>query len=176
MLDIYDSTARYQPRNTVLDEHITHSDPVLVESAWVDSIDPKPPDESTKGNITDTDTNADTIDPDRLATEYRYHLRVKALKLDRTGNIKEKQFQPVEGLTEGNDWVLNPTNDNWYVPAMDLPDEQTTDIPLEHMRKRFFLTRSISTDVMDLHTKTNKAASRHKYRVIQAQTLISHQI
>ena len=146
MLDIYDSTAKFQQlEDTVLEKNINSNDSnVLVESAWVEPINPKPPYTSTEETILDTDSvldadndsaldadDADIIDPERLAVEYRYHLRVQALKLDRLGTHTERQFHPIEGLSEGNDWVLNPKTDNWYIPSMDLPVDQTKDFPTE---------------------------------------------
>ena len=106
-----------------------------MESAWIEPIDPKPPYQGdtptdTSATTTESTSDVDVIDSEIIGLEYRYHLQMKALKLDRTGNTSDKPFLPVEGLTEGNDWVLNPIDDKCYIPAMDLPDEPIK-LPIE---------------------------------------------
>ena len=108
-----------------------------MKSAWIEPNDPKPPFQGDAYTVTETSTittestlDADIIDPERLGLEYPYHLQMKALKLDWTRNTIEKPFLPVEGLMEGNDGVLNPTDDTWYIPAMDTPDE-SFELPME---------------------------------------------
>ena len=139
MLDIYDSTARYESPEAVLEKHININDPVSVESAWIEPIDPKPPHDNTTTGTTDSDntTHTDNIDPERIGLEYRYHLQLKAMELNRHGHTQDKPFLPVDGLTEGNDWVLNTNDDTWYIPAMDLPDVPAVELTTETYEDTF---------------------------------------
>ena len=49
----------------------------------------------------------DDVNPEKIGTQYRYHLHMKSLQENCTGKMTDKPFIPVSGLTEGNDWEHN---------------------------------------------------------------------
>ena len=95
-----------------------------MESAWVDPIEPEPPDptkqDDDEGNVQDATQECEV--PERVGLEYCYHLRMRNHRLERHGHLVDKPVFAIEGLTEGNDWALNKDG-SWFIPSMDLEAE-----------------------------------------------------
>ena len=89
-----------------------------MESAWVCPFDPpleqpvEPPDPALHPESANQITN-----------EYKLHLRLQAKRIERKKMHIDAGFSPIDGLTEGNDWSYNKTDDSWFIPELELPEE-----------------------------------------------------
>ena len=114
---MYDSTLGRSDKDPVLDNNRQPPNKVLVESVWIDLINPEPPSDNPEDNSEDND-----IEPEQVGLKYRYHLHMKNKRLEQTEHLTEKPIVPYNGLTEGNDWTMN-MDGSWFIPSMDIVSE-----------------------------------------------------
>ena len=155
---MYDSTLGI-PNTYVPDENSKSTRPWLVESAWVEPLEPEPPD---KDNLTSEEKQH--LDPEHAGLEYRHHLNLRAQRIRRLHNNDNKPFIPVTGLTEGNDWHQRPDG-SWSIPSLDLELEQI-DTATELYDQTFVLDNLIVTKCDKAPTQINGS----KYVKIQSDT------
>ena len=114
----------------ILDQVAPATDKILIESVWICPYEEpakpqikKPPDPPTaapteaESPVTDSSTDAEVH---HVSLQYKLYLQLQAQQLHRLGLHEHKQFTPVDGLMEGNDWTYNEKDGSWFVPQHDL--------------------------------------------------------
>ena len=144
LLNEYDSILSNHKEDCILDKHRHPPDKeFIVESAWVSSQTYSSPQTYSSERKGEDENN--NFNPEKIGTQYRYHLHLKSPQANRVGQSTHKPFIPISGLTEGNDWEHNDNTGEWWIPSMDLPEEIIAPIwiMLKHLWRMTLLLSSV---------------------------------